>query len=102
MELLKGISVELRVNLWKKIADVILKLVESGELPPSLLPILGGLAPAFLLQINGQLDIIIDDYMKNKIKENPLVEPALLDAHTLVTSISGKSFDTDEEYFNWI
>lgn len=67
MEILKGISVEVRMNLWKKLADVILKLVESGEMDANLLPILGGIAPAFLLKVNGNLDITVDEYMKNKI-----------------------------------
>ena len=98
MEILKGISLEVRMNLWKKLADVILKLVESGDLDASLLPILGGVAPAFLLRVSGNLDITIDDHMKKKISENPLVEPVLLDAKTLIDSFSGKSFDTEEEF----
>lgn len=98
MEILKGISLEVRMNLWKKLADVILKLVEQGELDASLLPILGGIAPAFLLRVSGNLDITIDEHMKKKISENPLVEPVLLDAKTLIDSISGKSFDTEEEF----
>jgi len=98
MELLKGISLEVRLNLWKKLADVVLKLVEAGELDPSLLPILGGVAPAFLLRVSGNLDITIDEYMKKKIAENPLVEPVLLDAKTLIDSVSGKSFEREEEF----
>lgn len=98
MEILKGVSVEVRMNLWKKLADVILKLVESGDMDASLLPILGGIAPALLLKMNGNLDITVDEHMKQKISENPLVEPVLLDAKTLIDSISGKSFDTEEEF----
>lgn len=63
-QLLNGISLDLRLNVWKKIADVLLKVIESGDLDQALLPIFGGLAPAFLLRINGQLDIEVDDYMK--------------------------------------
>jgi hypothetical protein len=67
-QLLKGLSVDIRLNVWKKVADVVLKLIESGEVDASLLPIFGGLAPAFLLKINGNLDIEVDDYMKEKIQ----------------------------------
>jgi len=101
-QLLKGISVEVRLNLWKKLADLILKLIENGDLDSSLLPILGGIAPAFLLRINGNVDITIDDYMKQKITENPLVEPILMDAPTLINSTSGKSFENEAELFDFI
>jgi len=80
MQLLKGISVDVKLNLWKKLADVILKIVESGEIDASLLPILGGMAPAFLLKVNGNLDITVDEQMKKKILENPMAEPILMDA----------------------
>lgn len=48
-------------------ADVLLKSLESGDVDPLLMPILGGIAPVFLLKINGKLDLEIDDYMKSKI-----------------------------------
>jgi hypothetical protein len=67
MLLLKGINIDVKFHVWKKVADVLLKLVESGDIDPALMPIFGGLAPAFLLRINGNLDIEIDDYMKQKI-----------------------------------
>jgi hypothetical protein len=89
MQILNGISFDLKLNVWKKIADVLLKLIESGDIDGSLLPIIGGIAPAFLLRINGSLDITIDDYMKSKIQENPLVEPLLMDASTLIDTTSG-------------
>ncbi len=92
MQLLQGISIDFKLNVWKKIADVILKLIENGELPEEMMPILGGIAPAFLLRLNAGLDITVDDQMKAKISENPLVEPVLLDAKTLIDSISGNSF----------
>ena len=65
--LLKGISLDIKLNLWKKIADVLLKIIEAGELDASLMPLLGGLAPAFLLKVNASLDIEIDENMKQKI-----------------------------------
>jgi len=37
--------------------------------------------------------------MKSKIAENPLVEPVLLDAASLITTTSGKSFENEEEEF---
>ena len=88
MQALKGISVDVKFNVWKKIADVLLKLVEGGEIDAALMPIFGALAPAFLLRVHGKLDIEIDDYMKEKIKENPLIEPILMDANSLVSNTS--------------
>lgn len=79
---------DLKLNVWKKIADVLMKLIESGDVDPSLMPIFGCLAPAFLLKLNGNLDIEIDDYMKEKITTNPMVEPLLMDANTLVSATS--------------
>lgn len=67
MQLLQGIALDVKVNVWKKIADVLLKLIESGDIDSQLMPIIGGLAPAFLLKVNGTLNIEIDDYMKSKI-----------------------------------
>ncbi len=98
MQLLEGISIDVKLNVWKKLADLILKLIESGNFDSALFPILGGIAPVFLLRINGSLDLGIDDFMKAKIRENPLVEPILMDAPTLINSVSGTSFENDEEY----
>lgn len=102
LELLQGISIELRINLWKKFADVILKLVEAGEVDPSLLPIMGGISPLFLLRLNGSIDMTIDDYMKTKITENPLVEPVLLDANTLLQSMFSQNVEDTEEFLVWV
>jgi len=99
MQLLNGISLDIKLNVWKKLADLLMRIVGNCEVDAALLPILGGIAPLFLLQIGGNLDIKIDDFMKTKISENPLVEPVLLDAATLITSTSGKSFENDEEFF---
>jgi hypothetical protein len=40
--------------------------------------------------------------MKTKISENPLVEPVLLDAPSLITTTSGKSYENDEEFFAFL
>ena len=90
---------DVKFNVWKKIADVLMKLVESGEVDAALMPIFGALAPAFLLRIHGKLDIEIDDYMKQKIMENPLVEPILMDAPTLVGATSKVSSDEELDEF---
>jgi hypothetical protein len=60
--------------------------------------IFGGLAPAFLLKIKGDLEIDVDDQMKEKIFSNPLVEPLLMDALTLVHAVGGCNSDDAEEY----
>lgn len=95
-QLFKGLSFDVKLNVWKKIADVLLKIIENGDLDASLLPIFGGLAPAFLLKISGKLDIDVDEYMQSKLMENPLLAPAMMDAHTLIQSIS--SVSSDEEF----
>jgi hypothetical protein len=90
-------SVDVRVNVWKKIADVMLKVIETGELDASLLPIFGSIAPAFLLRIAANLDIEVDDYMMQKITQNPLIEPLLMDLQTLISSTSSVSSDEDDD-----
>jgi hypothetical protein len=97
--LLNGISLDIRMNLWKKLSDLLMRIVGNCEVDASLLPILGGIAPLLMLEIGGNLDIKIDETMKQKISENPLVEPVLMDADTLITSVSGNSFETDEEFY---
>lgn len=79
-QLLRGVSLDIKLNVWKKIADVLLKVIESGDLDSSLMPIFGGIAPAFLLKLTGQLDLEVDDYMQTKIQENPLIQPLLMEA----------------------
>jgi hypothetical protein len=86
---LKGISVDVRINIWRKLSDLLMRIVGNVEVDASLLPILGGIAPLMLLKINGNLDITIDEVMKAKITENPLVEPVLMDASSLITTTSG-------------
>ena len=93
--LLQGVSLDLKVNVWRKIADVILKVVESGDIDSSLMPYFGGIAPFFLLRLNGSLDLEVDEAMKLKIQENPLIQPLLMDAYSLISAMSGIS-DEDE------
>jgi hypothetical protein len=68
------------MNLWRKMSDVILRLMDAQELDPSIVPIFGFVAPAFLLRINGNLNITIDDYMLSKLQEVPLMQTIQLDA----------------------
>lgn len=62
-----------------------------------MLPIFGGLAPAFLLRLTGRLDLTVDDHMMSKLQENPLIAPLLMDAFSLIGATSGVS--SDEEFF---
>jgi len=62
-QLLKGISVDVKLNIWRKVSDVLFKVVEAGELDQALLPLFMGIAPAFLLKIRGNLDIDVDESM---------------------------------------
>lgn len=99
MQLLDGFSIDLKLNVWKQIADVLLKYIESGDMDPQLMPILGGIAPAFLLKLTGIINLEFDDKMKQKIRENPMVEPILMDAQTLISATSNVSSDDDLEEF---
>jgi hypothetical protein len=102
MQLLDGISIDVKLNLWKKVSDFILKLIENGNYETKILSILGGIAPAFLLRMNLSLDIGVDEFMKNKIRENPLVEPVLMDASSLISSVSGRSFENEDEFSTFV
>jgi len=102
MQILNGISIDVKLNLWKKLSDLLMRIVGNGEVDADLLPILGGISPLFMLQIGGSLNVTIDEQMRQKISENPLVEPVLLDASSLITATSGKSFENDEEYFTFV
>jgi hypothetical protein len=48
------------VNLWRKISDVLFKIVESGEIDSTMLPYFGGIAPALMLRVNGNLNLTVD------------------------------------------
>ena len=71
--------------------------MESSDLDASQLPIFASIAPAALLKISGHLDIDVDESMKQKLTENPLLEVAMIDAPTLVASTSNVSSDDDAE-----
>ncbi len=61
MEIMRGFNLEAKINVWKKCSDVLLKLMEGGELPDFITPILGFVSPAFLVHIDGHIDIDLDD-----------------------------------------
>jgi hypothetical protein len=60
-----------------------------------MLPIFGTLAPAFLLKIQGILNIGIDDHMMQKLQEHPLLQPLLMDAASLIAGTSNVSSDDE-------
>lgn len=74
----KGISIGIRVNVWRKISDVLFKIVEQGEVDSSMLPIFGGIAPALMLKINGNINLTVDEHMINKLSEHPLLGPLMM------------------------
>jgi hypothetical protein len=49
MCLLKGFAIDAKVHLWKKLSDIVMKVLETGELPQDILPFIGGLSPLLLL-----------------------------------------------------
>lgn len=74
----KGISIGVRVNVWRKISDVLFKMVDSGEIDSSMQAVFGGIAPALMLKINGNINLTVDDYMINKLGEHPLLGPLMM------------------------
>lgn len=98
MELLKGFSLHLKVNLWKKISNVLSSMLSQGQFPESLMPIIGGISPAFLLKVNGKIEIEFDDEMKESLMANPLLEPFLMPGSMLVMSASQVHSDEEEEF----
>jgi len=79
-----------------------MKVVEQGELPADILPILGGVSPLLLLKMHGKLDIEVDDYMKEQISSNPIAEPFMMDASTIVMSASKVHSDEDEDFEEYL
>lgn len=93
----------LRLNVWRRISDALFKIIEAGELEPSLMTIFAGIAPIFLLRMNGTLDLAVDDYMLAKLTEHPIIAPLLMDANNLVGATSNVSSDDQlEEHFESI
>jgi hypothetical protein len=76
--LMKGISLGVRVNVWRKISDVLFKIIDAGEVDSSMLPYFGGIAPALMLRINGNLNVTVDDIMLQKLAEHPLMAPLMI------------------------
>lgn len=95
-QLLKGTSLSVRLNVWRKMSDVIMKVIESSDFDASLLPIFGGIAPAFLLRLNAKLELTVDEAMVAKLSENPLIAPLLMDAGSLIGATSNVA--SDEEF----
>jgi hypothetical protein len=94
-QLFRGISFDVKLNIWRKVSDVIFKVIETGELDAAVMPIFMGVAPAFLLKVKGSIDIDVDEEMQAKLYENPMVEPVLMDALTLVHAVGGCSSDDE-------
>ena len=98
MELLKGFSLNVKVNLWKRISTILTGMLSQGQFPESLMPIIGGISPAFLLRINGKIDIEFDETMKEALMTNPLLEPFMMPGSMLVMSASQVHSDEEEEF----
>lgn len=79
--------------MWKQIADMLIKVIENGDLDANFMPIFGCIAPLFLLKVNGNLGFDIVD--ENLLYQNPLLEPLLMDAATLVSSLSNVNSEDD-------
>ena len=73
LQLLEGISIDVKFNIWKKITDIFKQIIDLGAPLGEYSKIVGGISPALLLRLALKLDITIDSYMKQKIVENPIV-----------------------------
>jgi hypothetical protein len=65
--------VDVKLNLWEKVADVLLKVADPEQYGGSMAMMMTSLAPIFLISVNGSLDLEVDEEMKQKIAENQLV-----------------------------
>ncbi len=92
----KGISLGIRVNVWRKISDVLFRIVETGEIDSSMLPYFGGLAPALMLRINGNLNVTVDEPMLAKLADHPLLGPLMMNPTQLIEGTSNIS--SEEEF----
>jgi len=64
LQILAGLSVDVKINVWKKLSDLLMRIVGNCEVDASLLPILGGISPLFMLEIGADVSIKVDDKMK--------------------------------------
>ena len=92
----KGISLGVRVNVWRKISDVLFKIVEAGEVDSSMLAYFGGIAPALMLRINGNVNLQVDEEMIQKLAEHPLLGPLMMNPQQLIAGTS--NVGSDEEF----
>lgn len=98
MCLLKGFAVDVKLHLWKKLSDIVMKIIETGEIGEDMVPFIGGLSPLLLLKMNAHVDLEIDEKMKEAVQNNPMAEPLMMDAPTLIMSASQVHSDEDEEF----
>ncbi len=102
LQLIKGASLDVKTNLWKGLPDVLMQLTEMGVVPENISPIFGGVSPLLLLKANASLSVEIDEEMKTKLSENPILEIALMDTATLIQSMAGIGMDDEEEFDNLV
>jgi hypothetical protein len=60
------VSVEVKLNVWRKIAEIITKFLENGGFANAnemVKMLLSGLSPVLALKLNAKLDVTVDDYM---------------------------------------
>jgi hypothetical protein len=99
LQLLKGCQFNVKINVWKKLADVMMKIVEVGGISSSILPFVGCIGPAALLKVNGTLDIEVDEHMKKSIASNPMVEPLLTDINSMISTMTHCSHNDDMDSY---
>jgi hypothetical protein len=87
-EVLKGAEISFELSLWKKLGAVFDVIAQQDGIPQKLTMLMMGLSPAILLKINANLEIDVDSEMKQKLEDNPMLEPIRLNAHTLLSSMA--------------
>ncbi len=83
--LMKGFSIDVKFNIWKKLANVFKEAGKDDEYFGSMGKALIGMSPFAMLKFNGNLNIEINEKMQEKIYSNPLLQPMMVSAHSLIT-----------------
>jgi hypothetical protein len=95
--LLKGITVNLKLDLWDQYADALGKALNENEISGELMPLLLGVSPALITTFNGELDIKIKEQHIDMLKDNEMLAPGMIPAKDLVSSTSKVSDDDELE-----
>lgn len=95
--LLKGLSINLKLDIWDKYADALGDALNNNEVSGELMPLLLGVTPALIPSINGKLEIKIKESHIEMLKDNEMLAPGMIPAKDLISSTSKVSDDDELE-----